>query len=319
MTAPEDEPHGPLVGLRVVVCRPASDAGGLVRRLRLAGATPLTVPLTAPAPPDDGGAALRAALADPGRYRWLALTSANGVRAVAAALAGRPLPELRVAAVGAATAREAEAVGLTVDLVPPTATAAALAVAFPAPDPVAGDATDPVAATDPHPGAGTGTVTGADDADRRPPRVLAPLAQLASDDLVDGLEARGWIVDRVTAYRIDDVEPDADVVAAVAAADAVILTAPSIVDRFLDRYGLPGPSVATVCIGPRTAARATQRGLVRPVVAAEASDAGLVDALVAWAADRPLGAASGADGGRTDGEVDAGGPASASPPSGGPS
>ena len=76
-------------------------------------------------PPEDGGAALRAALDRLETYDWLVVTSANGARAVASA----ELSEVKVAAVGAQTAA---ALPVEADLVPNLYEAAALVDIFPA-------------------------------------------------------------------------------------------------------------------------------------------------------------------------------------------
>ncbi|MEZ5412473.1 MAG: uroporphyrinogen-III synthase [Acidimicrobiales bacterium] len=290
----------PLAGRRVVVCRAEGDAGSLADALRDRGAEPVLVPLVVRAAPADGGAALRAAAARLDRYAWVAVTSAAGAGALLAALTpGSPTgappgpahghddagdapgppgtaepaaphparragadapwpPGVRVAAVGPATAEALRRAGVEPDLVPPTATAADLAAAFPpAPAPAAGGSAA---------------------------RVLAPLAELAGDDLVEGLRAKGWTVDRIDAYRLAEPPPlpaGAALPDGLVGADAVAFTSPSVVDRFCDRFGpaLVPPLVA--CIGPRTAARAGQRGLAGLVTAEDHTAPGLVAALVA--------------------------------------
>ena len=249
---------GPLSGVPVVVCRAAPDAGPLSEQLRRLGARPVLVPLLARAAPADGGAGLAAAIDRLAGYGWLVATSANGVRAVVEALAGRDLAAAtRVAAVGPSTADAFAAVGIDVDLVPAVATAADLVAAF-AP--------------------ASGRV-----------RVLAALAELASDELTAGLAAKGYEVDRIDAYRMVEPHASPDVHTQVAAARAVLFTSPSIVDRFVDRFSLDAVPLTAVCIGPRTAARARQRGLVAPVVASVHTEQGLLDALLAA---MPVGARS---------------------------
>jgi uroporphyrinogen-III synthase len=248
----------PLAGVPVVVCRATADAGPLTERLRQLGARPVLVPLHRRSAPSDGGAALADALDRLEGYGWLVATSSNGVGAVVDALGRRDLPATtRVAAVGPATAAAFVAAGIHVDLVPSTATAADLAGAFP---PAGGRV-----------------------------RVLAALAELASGDLAAGLAGKGYAVDRVDAYRM--VEPSAEpgVESRVAGAGAVLFTSPSVVDRFVDRFSVAAVTGTAVCIGPRTAARARDRGLSAPVVARVHTDQGLLDALVA--AVSPPGAA----------------------------
>jgi len=269
--------RGPLAGRRVIVCRAADDAGPLADALRDRGAEPVLVPLLVRDAPADGGAALRHAVAHLDRYAWVAVTSAAGADAFLAALpplnpdTGSPVPApgvtapgrrtagVRVAAVGPATADALRRAGVEPDLVPATATAADLAAAFP-----------------PAPAEGA--------------RVLAPLAELAGDDLVAGLRARGWTVDRVDAYRLADLPPlaSADALpAGLVGADAVAFTSPSTVDRFCDRFGRSLVPPVVACIGPRTAERARTRGLAGVVTAGEHTGPGLVAALATALANAP--------------------------------
>ena len=244
---------GPPAGCSVIVCRSSDDADALLDELRTLGADPIVVPLQRRAAPRDGGLALRRALDAIADYRWLVVTSANGVRAFSEALGQRTPPAtLQMAAVGPATAAALTAAGFSVDLVAPVATAAHLAAAFPPSGPA--------------------------DA------VLAPLAELASDDLSQGLGAKGYRVDQVEAYRMEDVTVEAEeataVGRAVGCADAVLFTAPSLVDRFVEVFSLASVPAVTVCIGPRTAERARQHGIPEPITATEHHQSGLLRALV---------------------------------------
>lgn len=240
---------GPLAGCRVVVCRPAEQAGPLLATLRAAGADPVALPLIEVRSPADGGAALGTAAGHLERYRWVLLTSANGVRALAAARADRPWPrEVLVGTVGPATAAAARAAGIPVELARPSGTGADLAAAVPPPGP----------------GGGT---------------VLLPVAELAGPALAHGLTAAGWVVDRVEAYRTLSPEPGPGVLERAVAADAVLFTAPSTVDRLVDLAGGAGVPALVVCIGPSTAARARHHGLAVAAVADEQGDDGLVRAL----------------------------------------
>jgi uroporphyrinogen-III synthase len=251
---------GPLDGRSVVVTRSREQASTLVAALSALGATTVELPVIATADPADGGDALAAAATRlaAGAYRWVAVTSTNAAARTLAALAGRPVPDgLHWAAVGTATAGALRDAGLRVDLVPVTATGAGLAGAFPAPG---------------HPG----------DA------VLLPRAETVGGDLADGLRARGWEVDEVVAYRTVAGAPDPARVAAARAADAVVFTSSSTVDRtigLLGRGGMP-PVVAT--IGPVTSSSARAAGLRVAAEAGEPTIEGLVAAVVAALdGDRP--------------------------------
>jgi len=236
----------PLAGRTIVVCRAEADAGPTLDRLHSLGASTIALPLHRRDAPVDGGSALAAAVEDLDRFAWVATTSANGARALIEAL-GIDHPAVRLAAVGPATAAVLEAAGFSVDLVAQRSTAADLAAAFP-----------PAA-----PGE----------------RVLVPLNEAADDALVDGLTAKGYTVDRVDAYRMVRVEPAVPV--DLERADAVVFTAPSQVDAFVERVDEAAVPRLVACIGPRTAAAAARRGLPGIVQPATYSSADLIDALVA--------------------------------------
>src|SRR6185369_2643546 len=76
----------PLFGARVLVTRPEGTEGSLVTMLRDRGADPICAPAIVIAPPLDP-APLASAVRNLRDYDWVVLTSANGVRALFAALA----------------------------------------------------------------------------------------------------------------------------------------------------------------------------------------------------------------------------------------
>ncbi|MEM9564692.1 MAG: uroporphyrinogen-III synthase [Actinomycetota bacterium] len=233
--------------LRVAVTRADADNAGLSERLLALDVDVVVVPLIDVVAPADGGRALAAALARLDSYRWVVLTSANGVRAVVEHRPPGPWPGgVEVAVVGPATADAARTAGLPVALVAGTPTAAALVEGFPSD------------------GDGGGTV-------------LAPLAELAGPTVTDGLAARGWTVDRVEAYRTAAPDPLVVDPPSIDPSDVDIVTffSPSVVDRWVDRFGADGP--AAVCIGPVTAERATARGLDPVVTAAPHAVSGVVE------------------------------------------
>ncbi len=114
--------------------------------------------------------------------------------------------------------------------------------------------------------------------DHAPARLLAPLAELAGDDLVAPLRAAGWDVIRVEAYRtITPQHPDA-LLDAAATADLVCLTAGSLAERLVAALGgRRHPPV--VCIGPSTATVARDLGLDVVAIAEPHDRAGLVAAV----------------------------------------
>lgn len=190
-----------------------------------------------------------------GDYRWLVVTSRNAVDALvttASALGvtlSQPQPQAQVAAVGDGTRARCEQAGLTVSLVPHVRwDARTLVTDFPA---------------------GTG-------------RVLAPLGNLASPVLADGLTAKGWDVDVVEAYRTvagTGIEPQVRAELVAGGFDAVILTSGSVATRFAESVPHLPATTRVVAIGDTTAAAARAAGIHVNAVAAQASYDGVVVSL----------------------------------------
>ena len=162
----------PLWGKRIVVTRAREQASALSERLREAGAQPIEYPVIAFAPPLDW-TPLDQALAKLDEYRWVIFTSVNGVRFMLermAALGMQPrlLHHHQIGAIGPATARELEQVGLRATFVPTEFVAEAVIEQI-------------------------GDVAGQ--------HILLPRADIAREALVAGLQAKGAHVDNVVAYR----------------------------------------------------------------------------------------------------------------------
>lgn len=246
---------GPLGGTSVVVTRAASRSGGLAAALEAAGATVLQLPVVETGDPEDGGAALAAAMRRAADFSWIVFTSANGVERALAALADvRALGGVRLAAVGGATAAALADRRLVADLVAEPATAEGLVAAMAA--------------------SGAGASAG---------RVLYPRAAGARPVLAEGLRAKGWEVEEVLAYRTLSVGTrlPASVLDAASRADAITFTSPSTVRAYLEAAaGRPVPPLVA-CIGPVTADAARRAGLDVTVVADEHGVEGLVRAVLA--------------------------------------
>lgn len=189
---------------------------------------------------------------------WLILTSANGAEAVTDRLRAtkRRLPaDVRVAAVGPATADTLRASGVAVDHVP----AAYLTVAI---------------------ADGVGDVRGR--------RVVLARADAATPDLRDALLARGAVVEEVVAYRtIEGPASSRDLLprALHADLDGVTFTSSSTVRGLLrlastvDRARIR--AMPAFCIGPVTARSARSAGIAVAAIASEHTAAGLADAVAA--------------------------------------
>jgi uroporphyrinogen III methyltransferase/synthase len=237
----------PLFGRRVVVTRARAQASVLADALRGLGAEVVEAPMLEIVDPDDGGAALRAAIGRVRSYDWLVLTSPNGVeRTFAHVPDARALAGVRVAAVGSGTAAALARHRIVADLVPESFVGEGLVDAFPPPPDGGG-------------------------------RILVARAAVARDVVPDGLRAAGWEVDVVDAYRSRPVpltEAQAD---AVEAADAVTFASSSSVANLCDALGTDRLPSALVSIGPVTSETIRAKGLP---VAAEA-DPHTIDGLVA--------------------------------------
>ena len=225
---------------RVIVARPRSRWAASALALVDRGIAPISVPaIETRIEPDE---ALRAAAADLARFDWVALTSPEGVRAVASAVRAvggrldRRGSRPRWAVVGDATWRALAGAGIGDALRPTRPSAAALAETLPI---RAGD------------------------------RVLLPLGDLAGPHLADRLAARGARVTRAVAYRTLEAPETSLPVLAAALADgprAWVASSPSAVRGLLalaDALGAGATvrALPVVAIGPTTAAKAIRLGL----------------------------------------------------------
>ncbi len=243
-----------LAGRTVVVTRASHQASPLATALRERGATVVVAPAIAVVPPLDGGQPLDDALLRLEQYSWVAFTSSNAVAATFARAdrrgVRRRFARIRTAAVGPSTAARVEAeINRPVTLVPERHDAAGLAEVFPEP--------------------------GEDD------WCFVPQSSQARPELVDGLRARGWNVDAVSAYRIVTPTLSDHLVADVSGADAVIFASPSAVHGHLSQLGGGPVTGKVVCIGRTTAGACADADLPVAAVAAHPTDDGLVEAVIA--------------------------------------
>jgi len=254
-----------LQGKRIAITRAEEQSAGLLARLSALGATPVVCPAIAIAPPADY-TALDVAIGRLEQYDWLIVTSANGVRALLdrmAALGRRAaeLAHLTIGAIGPATAEALAERGLHAGFVPSAYVAEAIL---------------------------------AEIGDLAGKRILLPRADIARATLAVGLRAMGATVNEIAAYRTVP-GPGARQLAGVLRAkalDAITFTSSSTVRYLLDGLEQAGidraeartllNETAIVCIGPITAATASEQGLRVDVVAQEYTAQGVVGALVEW-------------------------------------
>lgn len=208
----------PLFGKRVVVTRPAAQNASLCDMLARAGAEPIPVPLieiAAAAEIRTSGASLKVAAERLGDYDWVILTSANGARSLLSAINdARDFGKAKVAAIGPATAEVLKAANIRPDLVPSSYIAEALL------EELLG-ATASLA--------NEGTAMG----ESLRPRALIARAAVARDVLPEGLQAAGWEVDVVEAYRTEGLEVSDAARAEIASSDIITFASPSAVEQFV--------------------------------------------------------------------------------------
>ncbi|MGH9024431.1 MAG: uroporphyrinogen-III synthase [Acidimicrobiia bacterium] len=244
-----------LAGRRVVVTRARPQAGELRLALEALGAEVVELPVI-----EIAATAFEVPPLTP--FEWVVFTSRNGVEAFVEALRAAEIDVAEVsrrgvAAIGPGTAAALADAGIRPTLVPATFVAEALVEAFP--EAPSGGGSSPS------------------------PRVLIARASEARDVLPEGLRRKGWELEVLSVYRTVLGRPDDQALAAVraGAVDALTFTSSSTVRNFLSFVGeLPTPQPPAFCIGPITAATATELGISVAAVAPERTIAGLVETVV---------------------------------------
>jgi uroporphyrinogen III methyltransferase / synthase len=244
---------GALAGRTVVVTRARAQASTLARRLAALGARVVQAPAIRvrplPGPP-----------LDPSPYDLVCLTSANGVEGLFERLASggrdaRALCAARVAAIGVGTAAALAAHGITPDVLPERALAEALVQAL---------EQVPVR------------------------RALIARASRAREVLPDALRARGVQVDVLEVYETLAEPLAPELLERAAGADYITFTSASSVSSFLEAAaGQAGisPSARIASIGPVTSAALREHGLQAHVEASRHDIDGLLESLLADAAE----------------------------------
>ncbi len=253
-------PPQPLAGRTIAVTRARPQASGLARSLARLGARVVQAPAIAvrplPGPP-----------LDPAPYELICVTSANGAHGLFERLGAslpprdaRALAGIRIAAIGESTAEALRSHGISADIVPERAVAEGLVEAL-----------------------------DAELAERPARRALIARASQGRDVLPAALAERGVEVDVLELYETIAAVPDTGVLESALAADYITFTSSSTVTNFLDAVGGPQAIRAgsrLVSIGPVTSASLREAGL-EPQIEAQRHDVqGVLDALLADAADK---------------------------------
>ena len=252
----------PLAGRKIVVTRAIPQIVELSRELTDRGADPISLPLVSFTGPEDCRP-IDTALQQLESFDWTIFTSANAVLAVVQRTKklglgqfhlGRPS---RIAAVGPATAKEAEKRGISVDYVAKNHSGVALAEEL-------GERV-------------------------RGKSVLLPRSDRANPDLPAALRRNGARVTEVAAYRtllpsnLDRKEVNRLVAAGI---DAIVFFSPSAVHHFSEIMGreqLPGLQrrIVIAAVGPVTAGALQRAGIERVVQAVDTTATAVVEALEA--------------------------------------
>jgi uroporphyrinogen-III synthase len=249
-----------LEGLGVLVTRPEPQAGPLARHLAELGARVYRLPAVELRPREDR-AAQRASLGPLDRFHWIVFVSANAVRFGVTLLEERR--DLKLAAIGPATAAALNHAGFRVALVPTGGYDSESLLASPEFSHVSGQ------------------------------RILIVRGTDGRELLADELGARGAEVLYAEVYERRRATPIPGAVAAVEAEwargliDIVTATSPELLRALYEILSPDGRQLlsrATLLAGSaRIAATARQIGLEGPlVVAASPEEDGLVDALLKW-------------------------------------
>lgn len=251
----------PLFGKTVIVTRARAQASQLTKQLEEQGARVLEAPSIKIVPAADY-APLQQAISNIDSYKWLVLTSSNGVeyffeQLTKAGKDSRSLYGVKIAAIGSATAKALVAHGITADLVPSAYKAEELADAL------------------------QQNITSGD-------KVLIARAKVAREVLPERLRELGAQVDVVTAYEtVTDCENKDELLALLenGEADMITFTSSSTVTNMLDILGDKKDllqKTVIAAIGPVTAATCIKNGLTPAVTAAEYTIDGLMSAIQSY-------------------------------------
>ena len=249
----------PLFGKGIVITRPEKQADDLAQLLAKQGANPISFPtIKIVGPP--GWRKLDAALKKIDKYDWIIFTSANGVqfffnRLLEKGKDIRDLKGIKICCIGPATAKQVEARGIKVDLVPDEFIAEGILASFAA-------------------------------MNLRGKKILIPRAAKARDILPQGLKKKGASVDVVTAYQSVNSgrkKEEFEELFTENKVDVITFTSSSTVTNFVKimghDYSLP-PHVQIACIGPISAQTARKAGFNIDIQQEEYTIEGLVQALI---------------------------------------
>jgi uroporphyrinogen III methyltransferase / synthase len=251
----------PLFGQRVVVTRTREQASQLADQLHELGAEVLEIPTIRTEEPENKSDLVDSMLTL-GEYDWIVFTSPNGVAAFFNYFFKgfddiRALGNLRIAAVGPATAAKLKEFHLRVDAMPEEYVASKI----------------------------TKAISSFETIENL--RILLMRAEVANEELPKELEEHGAIVDDVACYRTVPETEDQNGAAErllEGGADWITFTSSSTVENFHARFDLPKlkqqfPKIRVASIGPETTKTLKRIGVLPDAEAREHNIPGLVKVL----------------------------------------
>jgi len=253
-------PKGRLKGKRIVVTRAREQAGSLVEEIRDLGGEAIEFPTIRIEEPLDYRH-FDSALRDLKNYKWIVFTSVNGVKSFFRRMRTlkidiRSLAGIRIAAIGEATATELFKMGLNVDYMPADYTSKEL-------------------------------LNGLAGLIEKGEKVLLARADIASNELSDGLKRNGIDFEELTTYRTVMDESMKSIVKEYLKqnkVDFITFASSSTVKNFIEILGKENIELLSnnkiVCIGPVTAQTAKELGLFVSAVADKYTVNGLVDKIM---------------------------------------
>ncbi|MCL0103231.1 uroporphyrinogen-III C-methyltransferase [Dehalococcoidia bacterium] len=249
----------PLFAKRILVTRGREQAAALSEILSLEGAEPIELP-TIEIKPVANGNLLDDVLSRLPEFHWILFTSVNGIESFFAhlhqhGLDSRKLHRLKVCAIGEVTATVLRRYGIQPDLIPPEYSS-------------------------------RGIIACLKEEGIKGKRLLLPCSQMVNEELVCGLSELGAKAEPVVIYHTLPAgrgDGEAKQLLIKGEVDAITFTSPSTVRGLIalmagHAEALNKPIIA--CIGPVTAAAATESGLRVDIIARKYTIAGLVEALV---------------------------------------
>jgi uroporphyrinogen III methyltransferase / synthase len=247
----------PLSGKRIIITRPLSQAEGLVRGLMELGCEVLPLPTIRIEPPEDLGP-LERACRNLRSFDWVVFTSANGVEWFWQTLGNvggetEWLEGVSVCAIGSATARALERLGIRVRKVPPRYVAESIVEALQAEEDLEGK------------------------------RILLPRAEGAREVLPTLLRQSGASIEDIPAYRtVQDRASGSRIRDELASGtiDLVVFTSGSTVRSLMEMVGGDVRDTPIASIGPVTSSVVREYGMRVAVEAEVHTSEGLISAVL---------------------------------------